>query len=55
MVLAGSGKEGKTKEVVKDQEGKTVGVYVCIYVSVYVCICVCMYVCDTGACERCQR
>ena len=37
MVLAGTGKEGKTKEVVKDREGKTVGMYVCM--------CVCMYVC----------
>ena len=27
-----------TKEVVKDREGKTVGMYVCMYV-------VCMYVC----------
>ena len=26
MVLAGTGKEGKTKEVVKDREGKTVGI-----------------------------
>ena len=34
MVLAGTGKEGKTKEVVKDREGKTVGMYVCM--------CVCM-------------
>ena len=30
MVLAGTGKEGKTKEVVKDREGKMVGMYVCI-------------------------
>ena len=41
MVLAGTGKEGKTKEVVKDREGKTVG----MYVGMYVCMCVCMYVC----------
>ena len=41
MVLAGTGKEGKTKEVVKDREGKTVGMYVCMCV----CMCVCMYVC----------
>ena len=34
MVLAGTGKEGKTKEVVKDREAKTVGMYVCM--------CVCM-------------
>ena len=45
MVLAGTGKEGKTKEVVKDREGKTVGMYVCIYVCMYVWMCVCMYVC----------
>ena len=38
MVLAGTGKEGKTKEVVKDREAKTVGMYVCMYV----CMCVCM-------------
>ena len=36
MVLAGTGKEGKTKEVVKDREGKTVGMYVGMYVCVYV-------------------
>ena len=41
MVLAGMGKEGKTKEVVKDREGKTVGMYVCM--CVYVCMYVCMY------------
>ena len=41
MVLAGTGKEGKTKEVVKDREGKTVGMYVCM--CVYVCMYVCMY------------
>ena len=40
MVLAGTGKEGKTKEVVKDREGKTVGMYVCV--CMYVCMCVCM-------------
>ena len=45
MVLAGTGKEGKTKEVVKDREGKTVGVYVCMYLCMYVWMCVCMYVC----------
>ena len=28
MVLAGTGKEGKTKEMVKDREGKMVGMYV---------------------------
>ena len=33
MVLAGTGKEGKTKEVVKNREGKMV------------CVCICMYVC----------
>ena len=39
MVLAGTGKEGKTKEVVKDREGKTVGImYVCMYVRTYVCM-----------------
>ena len=38
MVLAGTGKEGKTKEVVKDREAKTVGMYVCMYVCVYVCM-----------------
>ena len=38
MVLARTGKEGKTKEVVKDREGKTV----CMYVCMYVCVCVCM-------------
>ena len=31
MFLAGTGKEGKTKEVVKDREGKMVGMYVCMY------------------------
>ena len=45
MVLAGTGKEGKTKEVVKDREGKTVGMYVCVYVCVYVCMYVCICVC----------
>ena len=44
MVLAGTGKEGKTKEVVKDREGKTVGMYVCMCVCVYVCMYVCVYV-----------
>ena len=43
MVLAGTGKEGKTKEVVKDREGKTVGMYVCTYVRTYVCMRVRMY------------
>ena len=38
MVLAGIGKEGKTKEMVKDREGKMVGVYVCMYVYMYVCM-----------------
>ena len=38
MVLAGTGKEGKTKEVVKDREGKTVCMYVCVYVCMYVCM-----------------
>ena len=42
MVLAGAGKKGKTKEVVKDREGKTVGMYVCMYVRTYVCMYVCM-------------
>ena len=54
MVLAGTGKKGKTKEVVKDREGKTVGMYVCTYVRMYVCMrvrmyestYVCMYVCS---------
>ena len=41
MVLAGTGKEGKTKEVVKDR----VCMYVCMYVKLYVCKMVCMYVC----------
>ena len=50
MVLAGTGKEGKTKEMVKDREGKMVGMnvmYVCMCVCVYVCmyVCVCMYAC----------
>ena len=45
MVLAGTGKEGKTKEVVKDREGKTVGMYVCVYVCMYECMYVCMCVC----------
>ena len=44
MVLAGTGKEGKTKEAVKDREGKTVGRYVCMYVFMYVCMYLCMYV-----------
>ena len=54
MVLAGTGKEGKTKEVVKDREGKTVGMYVCTYVRRYVCSCMCvtkLRVKD-AACER---
>ena len=42
MVLAGTGKEGKTKEVVKDREGKTVGRYVCMYVRMYVCSYMCV-------------
>ena len=41
MVLAGTGKEGKTKEVVKDR----VCMYVCMYVKLYVCKMVCMYAC----------
>ena len=53
MVLAGTGKEGKTKEVVKDREGKMVGMnewmnvcmYVCKMVCMYACMHVCMYVC----------
>ena len=45
MVLAGTGKEGKRKEVVKDREGKMVCMYVCIYVCMYACMHVCMYVC----------
>ena len=45
MVFAGTGKEGKTKEVVKDREGKTVGRYVCMYICMYVCMNVSMYVC----------
>ena len=44
MVLAGTGKKGKTKEVVKDREGKTVGMYVCMYVRAYVRMYVCMRV-----------
>ena len=40
MVLAGTGEEGKTKEVVKDREGKRVGRYVCMYVRTYVVVCV---------------
>ena len=43
MVLAGAGKKGKTKEVVKDREGKTVCMYVCTYVRTYVCMRVRMY------------
>ena len=40
---SGTGKEGKTKEVVKDREVKTVlwDKVVCLFV----CMCVCMYVC----------
>jgi len=38
MILAGTGKERKTKEVVKDREGKMVGMYVCMYVRTYVCV-----------------
>ena len=38
MVLAGIGKEGKTKEMVKDREGKMVGMYVCMYICMYVCV-----------------
>ena len=45
MVLAGTGKKGKTKEVVKDREGKTVGMYVCMHVCMYVCMYVWGYVC----------
>ena len=45
MVLAGTGKEGKTKEVVKDREGKMVGRYGCMYVCMHVCMLVCMYAC----------
>ena len=45
MVLAGIGKEGKTKEMVKDREGKMVGMYVCMYICIYVCMYVCIYVC----------
>ena len=45
MVLAGTGKEGKTTEVVKDREGKMVCVYVCMHVCMYVRMYVCMYVC----------
>ena len=44
MVLAGTGKKGKTKEVVKDREGKTVGMYVCMHVCMYVRMYVCMRV-----------
>ena len=36
MVLAGTGKEGKTKEVVKDREGTMVGMNVFMYVCMYV-------------------
>ena len=43
MVLAGTAKKGKTKEVVKDREGKTVGMYVCMYACMYVRTYVCMY------------
>ena len=47
MVLAGTGKEGKTKEVVKDREGKMVGMhmYVCMDACMYVCMHVWRYVC----------
>ena len=44
MVLAGTGKEGKRKEVVKDREGKMVGMYVCMYLCIYVCMYACMHV-----------
>ena len=44
MVLAGTGKEGKRKEVVKDREGKMVGRYVCMYVCMHGWMDVCMYV-----------
>ena len=56
MVLAGTGKEGKTKEVVKDREGKTVGMYVCMCVCMYVCtyvrtyVCMCVVVCVWQSC-----
>ena len=50
MVLAGTGKEGKTKEVVKDREGKTVGMYVCMYVCS--CMCVTKLRVKDAACER---
>ena len=36
MVLAGTGKDGKTKEVVKDR--------VCIYVCIYIDICMYVYI-----------
>ena len=38
MVLAGIGKEGKTKEVVKDREGKMVDMYKCCYINVVICV-----------------
>ena len=45
MVLAGTGKKGKTKEVVKDREGKTVGsMYVCMHACMHACMYVCTYV-----------
>ena len=57
MVLAGTGKEGKTKEMVKDREGKMVGMhmyvcmdacmyvmYACMEVRMYVCMYACMHV-----------
>ena len=46
-----TGKEGKTKEVVKDREVKTVvwgKWYVCMYVWMNVCMYVCMHACMHG-------
>ena len=40
MVLAGTGKEGKTKEVVKDREDKTIGMYIYLFIYIYV---ICMF------------
>ena len=48
--------EGKTKEVVKDREGKTVGRYVCMCVCMYVCVCVWYKTptVDVRLCHACQ-
>ena len=44
MVSAGTGKEGKTKEVVKDR--------VCMYVGMHACMYACMYASDDDDIEE---